>query len=186
MDNPRITQEEVGMIKKAQEGDKRAFDRIFNKYLPFVEKILFSYLNDMDEARDLANVVFMKVYDKLSTFTAYDSFGGWLRIISNRTAIDYLRENKNLSIPVGALEDTISPEVEDDCNIEEEVVNRLIYEQIIAEFDKFPDKTRQICKLFYVDQLTVEQISNVLSIPTGTIKSMLSRTRSKIKKTFKL
>ena len=87
MKTPSITPEEVGMIKRAQAGDESAFTRIFNKYKTFVDRILFQYLKDMDEAKDVTNIVFLKVYEKLSTFTAYDSFGGWLRIIANNTAI---------------------------------------------------------------------------------------------------
>ena len=93
MKTPRITPEEIGIIKRAQAGDESAFSQIFQKYRSFVSKILFSYIKDPDEADDITNVVFLKVYKKLSTFTEYESFGGWLRVLSNRVAIDYLRES---------------------------------------------------------------------------------------------
>ena len=75
MKTPRITPEEIGIIKRAQAGDESAFSQIFQKYRPFVSKILFSYIKDPDEADDITNVVFLKVYKKLSTFTEYESFG---------------------------------------------------------------------------------------------------------------
>ena len=75
MKNPRITPEEVGIIKRAQAGDELAFNTLYKRYKGFVENLLFQYLKDMDEAKDVANIVFLKVYDKLSKFTAYDSFG---------------------------------------------------------------------------------------------------------------
>lgn len=75
MKNPRITQEEIGIIKKAQAGDKSAFSALYYRYKPFVENVLYQYIKDMDEAKEIANIVFLKVHDKLSTFTAYDSFG---------------------------------------------------------------------------------------------------------------
>ena len=75
-DLSRITPEEIKTIKDAQAGSMKAFNRIFYRYKPFVENLLYKYINDMDEARDLTNVVFLKVYEKLSKFAAYDSFGG--------------------------------------------------------------------------------------------------------------
>ena len=108
MKNPRITSTEIEIIKKAQAGDELAFNALFNKYKGFVENILFQYIKDMDEAKDIANIVFLKVYNKLSTFTDYSSFGGWLRIITNRTAIDYLREMENKRIVLGSEDERLS------------------------------------------------------------------------------
>ena len=183
--NPRITSEEVGIIKRAQAGDESAFNALYYKYKGFVENLLFQYINDMDEARDVSNIVFLKVHNKLSMFKAYDSFGGWLRILTNRTAIDYLREMKNKSNVLGDF-DCRLPSEETSISAEDDLVNRLTYERILAEFDKFPETTRKVLKLFYANNMTVEQISDKLNVPTGTIKSMLSRTRRKVKKSLKV
>lgn len=183
MKNPKITQEEIGIIKAAQAGSEPAFNRLFKKYKSFVNHVLFDYIKDMDEAKDITNIVFLKVHDKLSTFTAYESFGGWLRIIANRTAVDYLRQMKNKSNVLGSQDDRLS-----DCDCiysgEDDLVNRLTYEQILKEFETLPEHMKQICQLFYVDNLTTEQISQALNIPNGTIKSILSRTRKRIKQQF--
>lgn len=184
MKTPKITPEEIGIVKRAQAGDTLAFNHIFHRYKGFVEHVLYSYIKDMDEAQDIANIVFLKVYEKLSTFTTYDSFGGWLRMICNHTAIDYLRERaaKNSSVDVDT--DRLSAAL-DLGSDGDEIVNRLTYEQILATFRKFPKHVQQICEMFYVDNVTVSDISKALNIPTGTIKSILSRTRQRIKKQFK-
>lgn len=184
MKNPRITPEEIEVIKAAQQGSTIAFNRLFKKYKSFVDNVLFHYIKDMDEAKDITNIVFLKVHTKLSTFTDYQSFGGWLRIIANHTAVDYLRNMKN------------KPSVIDDADVrltsctsissnETDIVNRLTYEQLLKEFKKFPEQAQKVCELFYIDNMTSEQISNALKIPLGTVKSHLSRTRSRIKKQFK-
>lgn len=183
MKTPRITQEEIEIIKRAQAGDESAFSLIFQRYKPFVSKILFGYIKDPDEADDITNVVFLKVYKKLSKFTEYESFGGWLRVLSNRVAIDYLREvnSNNRAIEnfknIKCCSNVVSSE--------DDVVNRLTYKNILEEFEKLPEQTKRVCELFYIDNLTVTQISEVLNIPTGTIKSLLFRTRKKIQTKFK-
>lgn len=183
MKNPKITQEEIRLIKDAKAGNILAFNKLFKRYKGFVDHVLYSYIKDFDEAQDITNIVFLKVYNKLSLFTDYSSFGGWLRIIANRTAIDYLRrigdKNKMLGEDDNNVTlDNIDPYVND-------VVNRMTYEQLLKEFDRFPPVHKQICLLFYKDNLTVDQISKSLSISPGTIKSILSRTRNSIKKSFK-
>ena len=65
MKNPRITQEEIEVIKNIKDGNERAFNTLFNKYKGFVENILFGYLKDIDEAKDITNIVFLKVYNNL-------------------------------------------------------------------------------------------------------------------------
>lgn len=182
---PKITSEEVGMVKKAQAGDTLAFNRIFYRYKDFVEKVLYSYIKDMDEAQDIANIVFLKVYEKLSTFTAYESFGGWLRTIANHTAIDYLRERASKGTSTDFDTDRLS-ESKDVGSDGDEIVNRLTYEQILKTFHKLPKTTQQVCEMFYEENMTVSDISRTLNIPTGTIKSMLSRTRQRIKQHFKI
>lgn len=179
--SPRITSEEIGIIKRAQAGDESAFNALYYKYKGFVDNLLLQYIKDVDEARDITNIVFLKVHDKLSMFKAYDSFGGWLRILTKRTAIDYLRETKNKSVTLGNSDERLSSD-ESSSSTENDLVNRLTYERILAEFDKLPETTRKVLELFYENDMTVEQIGKVLDVPTGTIKSTLSRTRRKIKK----
>ena len=179
MKSPRITPKEVGIIKRAQAGDESAFSVLFHKYKGFVDNLLFQYIKDMDEAKEITNVVFLKVHDKLSSFTAYDSFGGWLRIIANNTAIDYLRATNKSNRTLGSGEDRL-PSTED-VTTGDELVNHLTYKQILELFDELPEYKREICYMFYQDGMRVEDISNALNVPTGTIKSVLSRTRKKIK-----
>ena len=184
MEYQRITQSEIETIKEAQKGNELAFNKLFNRYKEFVDNVLFCYVNDMDEAKDLTNVVFLKVHQKLSTFTDYSSFGGWLRIIANRTAIDYLRKVKEKSMELGEDAGRLPVELTNSSE-EEDLVNLLEYESLLKEFEKLPKKTQKIFNLFYVEDLTVDEISKVLKIPTGTIKAALSRTRRKIRNNLK-
>ena len=180
-----ITKEEVGMIKRAQAGDERAFNRIFKRYKPLVENILFRYLKDTDEARDLTNEVFLKVYEKLSMFKAYDSFGGWLRILTNNTAIDYLRSTNKSNTCFEPYENVLCSDYEKQTN-GEEIINHMTYKQILELFNTFPAFKKEICLMYYQDRMPVKEISEILKVPTGTIKSVLSRTRTKIKKQLKI
>jgi len=183
MKTPKITEKEIGIIKDAQAGSIQAFNRIFYMYKDFVEKLLCTYIKDMDESKDLANIVFLKVYDKLSTFKDYSSFGGWLRILTKNTAIDYLRTVKSDNVSTDDENRRLEPSISLDP--ESVIVANMTFQYIVEQIDKLPPSYRDVCKLFYINNLTVEQISDSLNMPLGTVKSQLHRARKLFKK-FKL
>ena len=174
-----ITQEEIELIKSAQAGSELAFSRLFKLYKPFVDNLLYTYLRDKDEARDMTNIVFLRVYEKLSKFTNYNTFGGWLRILTKNVAIDYLRTIKNNY----SLQDNVSKSIlDEDCgDTESDYINKMTYDTLIDMFDKLPPSYREACKLFYIENMTVAQISEALNMPKGTIKSNLHRMRKILK-----
>ena len=183
--NPKITEEEIALIKSAQAGEISAFNKLYHKYSGFTTNLLYNYLKDYDEARDINNIVWDKVYRKLSKFTDYSSFGGWLRVLTNRTAIDYLRELKPQKYVPQNLEDPSVRQVQE-VDYGESSVDKVSYNQILELFKQFPEDVRRIFNLYYVEHLTVSEISEVTKIPEGTIKSHLSRKRNVIKKLLKL
>ena len=184
MKTPKITPEEIKVIKAAQEGNTLAFNRIYKKYKSFVSKILYSYIKDKDEANDIANIVFLKVYEKLEKFTAYDSFGGWLRIITNNTAIDYRRRTKHVPRVSDTLDSRLVSNVPADSN-ETDLVNRLTYEQLLEEFNALSEHAQKVCKLFYLDNMTSKDIGKTLKMSENTVKSHLRRSRQRLQNKLK-
>ena len=184
MKTPKITPEEIKVIKAAQEGDIIAFNRIYKKYKAFVSNILYGYLKDKDEANDIANLVFLKVYYKISKFTDYTSFGGWLRIITNHTAVDYLRKTKHDPVVSDTLDARLVSKVSDSSN-ETDLVNRLTYEQLLEEFNALSEQAQKVCRLFYLDNLTSKEIGQQLRIPENTVKSHLRRSRLRLQNKLK-
>lgn len=184
MISPKITPEEIELIKSAKAGSQSAFAQIFKKYKSFVEKLLYTYIKDMDESRDITNIVFLKVYEKLSKFTDYSSFGGWLRILTKNVAIDYLRTVKDNQFgDEFSLSSRLNENISD---TERSYVDKMTYDSLIDLFDILPPSYREVCELFYVENMTVAQISEALHVPKGTIKSDLHRMRKIFKKHLKV
>ena len=177
-----ITPEEISLIKEAQAGSKLAFSRLFKRYKPFVDQLLYTYIKDKDEARDITNIVFLKVHEKLSSFTNYQSFGGWLRVLAKNVAIDYLRTVKDLS----PLQETLSYALDEGTlSMETSYINKMTYNTLVQMINKLSPPYRDSCYLFYVENLTIEQIATALNIPIGTIKSNLSRGRKILQRKLK-
>jgi len=185
MQNLRISDEEIGLIKRAQAGDESAFTKLYNMYEKLVLNVIRSYVSDLDTAKDLTICTFEDAYSNLSTFTDYSSFGGWLRTIACRNAIDYIRKQRYFLNDIATSNDRLSllDNIPDDSQLG--VVDQMTYDQVLKEFNKLPKNHKRICELFYINELTVKQISKKLGIPEGTIKSVLSRIRKRFKKQFK-
>lgn len=182
--SPKITLEEIELIKSAKAGSESAFTRLFEKYKGFVDRLLYTYIKDMDEARDITNIVFLKVHEKLSKFTDYSSFGGWLRILTKNVAIDYLRTVKDNQFgDEVSLNSRLNESIVD---TEQSYIDKMTYDKLIDLFDILPPSYRDICELFYVKNMTVSQISKALNVPKGTIKSDLHRMRKIIKNHLKV
>lgn len=179
MKNPRIA-ENIGLIKRAQAGDESAFSKIYKQYEKLVLNTIRMYIKDDDAARDLVVVTFTDVYENLSKFTEYTSFVGWLRTIACRNAIDYLRRRKTYADTESnddrlSLVESISEEGES------EIVEQVTMNQIREEFKRLVPQHKRICELYYVDELSIADIGKQLGIPAGTVKSVLSRVRKRIK-----
>lgn len=155
-------------------------DKIFREYNDFVVGVINSYIHDEDEARDLANVVFLKIYQNLSRFDS-TNLGGWIRTIAVHVAIDYLRRKpKNQLLTPETNNEGLSLDAFGD-GTEDDLVNHLTYLQVVDSFKKLPSKKRKILELFYVQNMTAEDISKLLNMPKGTVKATLSRTRKELK-----
>lgn len=184
MKNSKITQDEIEIIKRAQAGDELAFNQLFYKYKSFVDNLLYKYIQDMDEAKDITNIVFLKVHDKLSMFTDYESFGGWLRILTKNVAIDYLRTIKNkVSIDINDYKLQANTHID---SIETKLINKITNDKIVKLFNDLPIRAKKICKMYYLDDLSVSEISDSLHVPIGTVKCNLFRSRNLIKNKLKL
>lgn len=181
MKNPRIVNE-IDLIKSAQAGDESAFSKLYNNYEKYVQNALIRWIHDEDLAKDLTVVTFMDAYENLSKFKDYSSFGGWLRTIAYRNMIDYLRKydlNSSIDFNSRLLYETDTP-TEDEFGI----VDRITSKQIIEEFNKLPPQQKRIFELFYVEEMSIAEIGRMLDIPSGTVKSILSRVRKRLKKYF--
>lgn len=183
--NPKITKDEIALIKSAQAGDMSAFNKLYYKYEKFTTDLLYRYIKDYDESRDINNIVWLKVYNKLSKFVDYSSFGGWLRILTNRVAVDYLRELKP-NVYVSENSNNYVFDKNQNVSYGDSTVDEISYNQILEEIKRLPKDVRKVFELHYVEHLTVKEISDILKIPSGTIKSHLSRKRKLLKKQLKL
>ena len=184
MKNHRISDEEIGLIERAKAGDNNAFSTLYRNYEKYVFKIIRSYVKDADTAEYLTVETFVKVYENISDFTDYKSFSAWVKTIAKNIAIDCLREKRHVvEVRPSDANRLSSEEVLETRGVG--IVDQLTIERIMKTFKTLPKKHQRICERFYIDEWTAKDIADNLGIPVGTVKSVLSRVRKRLKKQFK-
>jgi RNA polymerase sigma factor (sigma-70 family) len=170
--DPLLTPELIyGCIKK----DRRSQKDLYKLYYGYAMRICLRYAKSRDEAVELLNDGFMKVFMNIHRYDAEKSFNSWLSTIMINTSIDYYR-SRIRKIEMEELK--TNHEVEDSENI----LSHLNYEDLIKLVQKLSYAYRTVFNLFAIDGYSHEEIAAMLSISVGTSKSNLFKARENLKK----
>ncbi|GAC1708708.1 MAG: sigma-70 family RNA polymerase sigma factor [Flavisolibacter sp.] len=167
-------------------GDPRAQRLIYEHYFGYCLKIVFRYIYRYDEALDVVNDAFVKVFKNFHKFSFSNDpknadimLMGWLKRIMINTAIDQLRRN-NFLPEIGILSENIW--VEDHSQAPDQ---KILYKELVKEIKKLPPSYRLAFNMFVIDGFSHQQIADQLNISIGTSKSNLSKARALLQKILK-
>jgi len=181
---------DIELVKRVQQGDKRAFDLLVIKYQHKVLSIISRYVRDHDEMQDVAQEAFIKAYRALGRFRGDSAFYTWLFRIAVNTAKNHLvskgRRPPASDVDVGEaefydgdhrLKDIESPE----SSMQRDELQATINDAIA----NLPDELRSAVTLREFDGLSYEEIAEVMDCPVGTVRSRIFRAREAIEKEIK-
>lgn len=133
------------------------------------------YSRTREEAIEILNDGFMKIFNKLGKYSKGLSFRGWLRKIMVNSAIDYFRRNEKHyhSLEISHIQNNTTSET---------VLDQLGEQEIIAAVQRLPPSYRMAFNLFVIEGYHHEEIANMMNITVGTSKSNLAIARNKLKK----
>lgn len=138
--------------------------------------ICLRYTKNTDEAADILQDAFLKIYEKRKSFNPDYELASWIKRIVINTAIDHYNKNKKLVL----IEDDTYFETEIEEQIEIETTEN-IKENLLKTLQQLPDGYRAIFNLYVLDNLTHQEIADYLKISINTSKSQLSRARKMLK-----
>ncbi len=170
------------LIARCRQGDDLAWEGLIRRLEGRVYAITLHYLRDREEARDAAQEIFIRLYQKLNTVREDKPFLAWVMQISRNLCVDRLRR-LNVRTPAHSvpLEDapdlTVSvPSPEEACL--NSARDRLVYRAL----GTLSEGNREILVLKDIQELKLVEIASLLSAPLGTIKSRWSRARVELAK----
>ncbi len=179
-----MKESDVALIQRTLDGDEGAFTTLVKKYQRWVHTLVWRKIGDFHTAEELTQDIFLKVYKKLSTLKPPDRFPGWLYVITTRHCITWLRKKRVSTTSLNAMPTT---ELEalcyaryeaargEEASVEHqrELVKRLL--------QKLPESERTVVTLYYLAEMTSEEVSAFLGVSPNTVRSRLRRARKRLK-----
>jgi RNA polymerase sigma factor (sigma-70 family) len=163
------------LVVRCQLGERAAFDDLIRRWSGPLHRYALKLTNDPVLAGDLTQDIWLRVIQGLGKLREAAQFRAWLFAIAHRTFMDRLRAHYATPVDTGmALDDFVAAE---------DIAADPIMERALATgMATLPLIEREVVTLFYLEELSLAEIAQVLSIPSGTVKSRLFRARTLLRK----
>ena len=175
------------LIRRIKAGDVQAFEEIVKTYEKPVYNLALRYTGNPDDAFDVSQDVFLRVYRSIDTFKGQSKFSTWLYQIATNICIDHCRKaSRKKEISMTVTDDT-GEETEldfaDNSYTPEQVIEQEeLKEELNRCIGKLGDEHRLILTLRDIEGLSYQEIGTILQMEQGTVKSRLFRAREKLRK----
>lgn len=161
--------------KKFVKGDRKAFDTIYEMYADAMYSVCLRYTKNIDEAADMLQDGFIKIYENRKKFNTEQEFGPWIKRIIINEAINHYRVNKRFNL---VEEDSYFEDVEEPFEIKE---SSNLKDTLLLIVRELPEGYRAVFNMYVFDNLTHKEIAEYLQVSINTSKTQLSKARKMIK-----
>lgn len=173
------------LVERVQQGDKRAFDLLINKYQHRIISLVGRYVSDPAEAMDVAQEAFIKAYRAIDRFRGDSAFYTWLYRIAINTAKNWLvaRKRRPPSTDIDAADAEqydIDSRLKEQGTPENELLREEIKSTVFQAIAGLPDDLRTAIMLRELEGMSYEDIAVTMDCPIGTVRSRIFRAREAI------
>jgi len=169
------------LIQRCLQGDQIAWDLIVRQYWRKVFNVAYKFVGKHDEAEDLTQDIFLKIFKSLDTFDRRANFQTWLISISRNLCIDHYRsvrkERETIDRDVDANELTPASQEPGPVAALEQRDRVTLLRQAMSEL---PDTLRTAVMMRDIQELSYQEIADRLRLPEGTVKSRINRGRTEL------
>lgn len=161
------------ILKACLERNQNAQSLLYKQFFGYSKSVCLRYSSNQEEAKEILNEGFLKVFNNLDKYLPELSFKAWLRTIMVNTAINYYRDNKkyNQEISFDGVEDPI---------YDEDIINKISADEILVLVQKLPPSYRTVFVMHVVDGYNHREIGEILEINEGTSRSNFMKARVKL------
>ena len=161
---------ESDLIRGCLEDNRRMQEELYCRFSPRMYAVCLRYAGNAEEAEDILQEGFIKVFKKLDSFRSEGSFEGWVRRIFVNTAIEHFRRKRYLMPVTEKEEKTIEGKYIS-------VLDELAEKDILSLVQELSPGYRTVFNMYVVEGYTHKEIADMLNISEGTSKSQLSRAK---------
>jgi RNA polymerase sigma-70 factor (ECF subfamily) len=177
--------EEAQLIEGCRNGSRKAQEDVFNAMYRRLLSVCRRYAKDDDEAKDILQNGFIKVFKSIENYKGDGSFEGWIKRIVINTAIDNYRRKKVKPVVVDSeMTDRVGSNMEDEQE-DESVYQQIPVNVVLDSVQKLSPAYRTVFNLYVLEGYNHNEIAEMLDISVGTSKSNLSKARLNLRKMLK-
>lgn len=162
-------------VTRAQRGEGKAFSELVRRYQDRVYRFLLRLTRSQDDALDLTQDTFMRAYQSIERWRPDALFRTWLFRIARNVAFDRLRRDKRVEF-VELDEDVEIPDAAAGPDAVLETAQR--YRLLESALERLPAEQREILLLREIEEMSYDEIAQVLDLNIGTVKSRIARART--------
>jgi RNA polymerase sigma-70 factor, ECF subfamily len=176
---------DADLVAALKEGDRRAvLEGLMDRYRQKVMHLAVSIVRDPALAEDLSQTVFVKAWQALSKFDGRASLSTWLYTITRNTCLTAVERERRI-VPLEdfneVADDDGDPMLFGTAQAGVESAGQAAAEYDVAKLlEKLPEPYRRVVVLFYLEDRSCEEVGELLSMPTGTVKALLHRGRKRL------
>ncbi len=164
------------LVLQYQSGSKKAAAILVKRWHPKLCKHAYWYTGDLDISKDIVQDSWSIIFRKMSDLKDTNSFGSWALTIVTRNAINYLRKQKKETENLNQYQFNTS-----NSNDNNDIENQDTIGLLKKTIKKLPNNHQLVLNLFYLEEYSVKEISGIIQISEGTVKSRLFTAREKLK-----
>ena len=176
------------LIKKFQEGDVGAYNQLVFRFKDRLLNFIYRFVNDLDLAEDLVQDTLLKLYTHKDSYQEIAKFSTWLYTIAANLARTELRKKKRrktFSVTELSREDREFIIVSSDVDPSEDLSSQNFEKNVQMALAELPDDFKTIIILRDIQELSYDEISKIVDVPLGTVKSRINRGRVKLQQLLK-
>jgi|TARA_B110000495_G_C22722451_1_gene424327 RNA polymerase sigma-70 factor (ECF subfamily) len=170
----KMTDDEL--VKQCLNNNQAAQKELFVRFSSKMLGVCLRYISSRDDAEDVLQDAFIKVFNKLDKYSGIGSFEGWIRRIVVNTALDFLRKNKKMQL------NSSIDDIGYGIKKEQFIVEDLTAKELMKIIQTIPLGYKTIFNMYAIEGYSHKEIAQELDISESTSKSQLSRARAVIKK----
>jgi RNA polymerase sigma-70 factor (ECF subfamily) len=166
------------LIAACMEGSPKAQQKLFKQFYGMLFKLCMRYAHSYEEAQDMVNEGFVKIFANLGRYKNSGSFEAWLSSVMVNAAIDYLRK-------FAVRQEMVNFEEVEEMNweqsVENEALSRIGSQELMTLIQQLPDQSRTVFNLYVFEEYSHADIATLLHIKEGTSHWHLNFARNKLK-----
>ncbi len=170
--------EDIRLVKAVLNGNMDSFNIIVNKYEMTILKFIYNMLRNREASEDVAQEVFITVYNKLYMYNSNYKFSNWILQIARNKCIDYIRKYKRVyESNLDDVKDLTSAEMSPEQSAEYNETK----DKVISFINELSDIDRQLILLRYTQELTFYDIGEILNMSESAVKRRYYKLRDRFK-----